>query len=162
MEIVKSKKTSVIIFIICLLILILGGCAFGQSKMQLLRQVNDNIVTHFPSYTMFFKHKKDTVFVGIMSDSINQRIVSPKLYSFVGLEEIKSPHDFIITFEDGTKEIFPVVYKSTLDKYVEYNFTATAYKNLISKKISFVSLGNLVNFNNKEYSNYFIDFLKML
>ena len=122
------------------------------------------IVTKYPSYTMFFKskyNKKDTVFIGIESDSIKYNIVSPKLYAFMPKEEITNHNGLTIDFEDGTREWFHIEYIDKSINFVEYQFSGTAYSNLARKKITNISLG-VSSYYSDNYQTYFIDFIKML
>lgn len=169
MEIVKSKKANIIIFLLSVLFL-LGGCAFGQEKMELVRDNslsngNKKIITMFPSYTMFFMPKgniKDTLFVGIKADSITPKVVSPNIYSFIPLNKLVNHKFMSIGFEDGTTEKINVVYVDKATGYVEYNFNTTSYISLIRKKISYISFDVMSKYNSSNYDTYFMDFLKLL
>lgn len=169
MEIVKDKKISRLVLLFCLAFLLLASCAFGQTKMELLRDntlfdgKGKEIVTLFPNYTMYFECSKvDTVFVGIKADSINSRVVSPNLYTFLPKVKLINHKFLSVGFEDGTVENFPVVYVDKLEGYVEYNFSKTAYSSLSNKKVTYIGLDGISKFNNKEYVTYFMDFLKLL
>lgn len=169
MEAVKCRKTNVIVLLLSFGLLFLGGCAFGQSKMELLRDNSiidgkgKEVVTFFPSYTMFFQcNKVDTVFIGIKADSINSRVVSPNIYTFLPKYKLINHKFLSIEFDDGTVENFPVVYVDKAEGYVEYNFSVTAYSSLSNKKVTYIGLDGTSKYNNKEYVTYFIDFLKLL
>lgn len=168
MEIIKSKKVALITVLFCVLFFAFAGCAFGQSKMELVRDNSlyygkDRITTLFPSYTMFFEcGKVDTVFVGIKADSINPRVVSPNLYTFVPKYKLINHKFLVVYFEDGTIENFPVVYIDNQEGYVEYNFSKTAYASLSNKKVKSIGFDATSKFNNSEYATYFMDFLKLL
>jgi len=169
MEAVKCRKTNIIVLLLSVGLLFLAGCAFGQGKMELLRDntlidgKGKNIVTFFPSYTMFFEcGKVDTLFVGIKADSINKRVVSPNLYTFLPKYKLINHKFLSVGFEDGTVENFPVVYVDNSEGYVEYNFSSTAYSSLSNKKITYIGLDGLYKYNNKTYITYFMDFLKLL
>jgi len=169
MEIVKSRKINLLVVLFSFLFLFIGGCAFAQNKMELLRDntlfdgKGKEIVTFFPNYTMFFQcNKVDTVFVGIKADSINKRVVSPNLYTFLPKSKLINHKFLSVGFEDGTVENFPVVYVDKIEGYVEYNFSATAYSSLSNKKVTYIGLDGISKYNNKEYVTYFMDFLKLL
>lgn len=169
MEIVKDKKISGLVLLFCLAFLFLASCAFGQNKMELLRDNSiidgkgKEVITFFPSYTMFFQcNKVDTVFIGIKADSINSRVVSPNIYTFLPKYKLINHKFLSIGFDDGTVENFPVVYVDKTEGYVEYNFSVTAYSSLSNKKVTYIGLDGTSKYNNKEYVTYFIDFLKLL
>lgn len=168
MEIIKCKKTNLIVLLIAVLFFVFTGCVFGQTKMELVRDNSlsygkDKITTIFPSYTMFFEcGKTDTVFVGIKADSINPRVVSPNLYTFIPKYKLINHKFLVVYFEDGTIENFPVVYIDKQEGYVEYNFSKTAYASLSNKKVKSIGFDANSKYNNPEYTTYFIDFLKLL
>ena len=168
MEIVKDKRIGGLVLLFCLAFLLLASCAFGQNKMELVRDNSlsygkDKITTIFPSYTMFFEcGKTDTVFVGIKADSINPRVVSPNLYTFIPKYKLINHKFLVVYFEDGTIENFPVVYIDKQEGYVEYNFSKTAYASLSNKKVKSIGFDANSKYNNPEYTTYFIDFLKLL
>lgn len=164
MEIVKNKRVNVIVFLLSLILLGAASCAFGQEKMELLRDNSTNkFTTLFPSYTMFFETKSnDTLFIGIKADSINKRVVSPNLYAFIPESYLRNHKFMVVGFEDGTVENFPVVFVSRADGYVEYNFSTTAYTSLKNKKMTYVGFDAKSKFNSDDYISYFIDFLKLL
>jgi hypothetical protein len=169
MEIIKCKKINLIVLVLSVGFLFLASCTFGQAKMELLRDntlfdsKGKEIVTLFPSYTMFFQSGKiDTIFVGIKADSINKRVVSPNLYTFLPKIKLVNHKFLSVGFEDGTIENFQVVYIDKSEGYVEYNFSQTAYASLSNKKVTYIGLDGISKFNNKEYVTYFMDFLKLL
>lgn len=170
MEAIKSRKTNIIVLLFSVGFLFLASCAFGQQKMSLLRDTSLNygknkVTTLFPSYTIFFESKyspSDTMFVGIKADSINPRVVSPNLYTFVPKTYLINHKFLLIGFEDGTAEKFPVVYIDKSEGYVEYDFTVTAYASLKHKKVSYIGFDSFSKFNSKECVTYFMDFLKLL
>lgn len=169
MEVVKSKKVNIVIFLLSALFL-LGGCAFGQEKMELLRDNSltngyGKITTLFPSYTIFFQSKdnlKDTLFVGIKADSINPEVVSPNIYTFIPKSKLVNHKFLAIGFEDGTIEKLNVVYFDKVNGYVEYNFNTTSYVSLIRKKITYIGFDGITKYNSLDYATYFMDFLKLL
>ncbi len=170
MEAIKSRKINIIVLLLSVGFLSLASCAFGQEKMELLRDNtttygDKKITTLFPNYTLFFESKyspQDTMFVGIKADSINKRVVSPNLYTFVPKKFLINHKFLLVGFEDGSVEKFPVVYIDRTEGYVEYNFTNTAYASLKQKKVSYIGFDSFMKFNNKDSVTYFMDFLKLL
>lgn len=159
MEAIKSRRTNIIVLLFCVGFLFLAGCAFAQ-----VDRINENGVTkRFTSNSLCFKSpliSKDTIFLNLMSDSIDSKTITFNVYVYYP-EKIKVGDDaIIIGFTDGTQ--------SVLQKYAfDKSTNCASYEvvgeinGLIKNKVSFVLFRGIAKYD-KFDKNYFSDFFKYL
>lgn len=166
MEIIKCKKTNIIVFILSVLFL-MSACAFGQ-PMSVERIDSDNkdfgkVSKLFPSHTLFFNYslpKKEEIFISISADSINPEVISPILYVYFPNSVNGASANVFITFEDGERVEFRQI-TCDVDNYAEYEVTEHGFSKLRYSKFKTISFGKFGTYTDKE-TDYFMKFFRLI
>lgn len=166
MEIIKCKKTNIIVFILSVLFL-MSACAFGQ-PMSVDRIDSDNkdygkVSKLFPSYGLFFKYslpKKEELSISISADSINPEVISPILYVYFPNSVNGQGANIFITFADGEKVEFRQI-NCTVDNYAEYEITERGFSKLRYGKFKTISFGKFGTYTDEE-TDFFMKFFRLI
>ena len=168
MEIVKSKKISLLVLLFSILFLFIGGCAFAQD-LSIVRydsynhDVNKYVKTRVASYGVelsFNQKNNDNFYVGISSDSVNSTLESPLIYVY--FPKVINPKgvDMTIAFSDGTKEVFKFIRLD--DNCVSYQITKQSYRKLRNLKFNHIEFTGFGSYTNFLENDYFIKFFKLI
>lgn len=165
MEIVKCKKINIIVFLICVFILTLGGCAFGQTQRMVTKDSKSakEIVTKYPSEGLFFESplsSKEFIQLSAKSDSIGAGVITFNLYAY--FPENINPKDaaIVIGYADGTNDVFQQSLFIKEENYAEYTPNMDI-RNISTKKVSYVVFRGIAKCINKD-KTYFTEFFKYL
>lgn len=163
MEIIKCKKTNVIVFILSLLFL-MSACAFGQNEIErgykTLKDSSIVVCKRPANWLVFIENEVDTMFVGIFIDSVNantlhiQVVVSYPSY-------IKLDNTFIrLIFNDGSIDYLMPHSINHETGYVEYNLNQDIYLKMYTMNVRAIYFNNSVKYHSfKDDTNYFSYFL---
>lgn len=123
------------IFLI-LLIFLYGHTLTSQviSRMQYIDYDGKTVVSRYKSESLILKSpliNKDTIFLNVVSDSIDDKTITFKIYVLYPPSLNPKGNDIVITYKDGTIDVFKQI---RLDKsnYAEYlasfGINSIAYK----------------------------------
>jgi len=141
------------------IILLLNIIAFGQ-----IERIKDGIITkRFTSNSLCFKSpliSKDTIFLNLMSDSIDRKTITFNAYVYYPSKINVGDESIVIGYENGTQSILQ---KYSFDKKTNcasYELVGDI-NSLINNKVSFVLFRGIAKYD-KIDKNYFSDFFKYL
>ncbi len=166
MEIVKSKRLSVIVLLISLIFLGMVSCAFGQvERMITTDSKGKKTVTRYSSYVWSIQsplNPKEYVDLNIKSDSIDAKSITLDLFAYFPKNINPKGADMTIVYMDGTKDFFKQSVFVAKDNYVEYEPTI-GINNLEIKPIKSISIGKIIttedSVEGEVYFTYFMSFL---
>jgi len=141
------------------IILLLNIIAFGQ-----IERIKDGIITkRFTSNSLCFKSpliSKDTIFLNLMSDSIDRKTITFNAYVYYPSKINVGDESIVIGYENGTQSILQ---KYSFDKKTNcasYELVGDI-NSLINNKVSFVLFRGIAKYD-KIDKNYFLNFFKYL
>lgn len=169
MEPVKCNKTNLIVLIACFLFLLMAGCAFAQ-PMTINRvlgydsKLGIETTVRYPDYGIPISskiNKKDLMALSIRADSIIGHVFNSQVFvETLDAEKYKS-HNLIITFDNGAKISLKPLYAK--DYYIEYVVTHIDTDAMSKSNILSIEFADGIKYSiNKEYSTFFIEFLKLI
>jgi hypothetical protein len=159
MEIVKSKKINLVVVLFSILFLLFGGCAFAQ-----VERVNENgVVTRYTSNSLCFKSPlitKDTIFLNLMSDSIDAQTMTFHVYVYYPNKIKVGNESIVIGYDNGTQSILQKYRFDEASNCATYEVVGDI-NNFVKSKVSFVLFRGIAKYD-KFDKNYFSDFFKYL
>jgi hypothetical protein len=108
MEIIKCKKTNLIVLLIAVLFFVFTGCAFGQAKIdRTFRFKDSSIVTLTPIKPIkIFSDKNDTTYLSILMDSVSTSVRFYRVYIYAGKQINITKMELSIGFTNGKVKTF--------------------------------------------------------
>lgn len=149
------------IILLAVFIFLIGACHFTYGQVG--RFDKKGVTCRYTESPLWLQSKlstTDTIFFNAMSDSIDSRTITFRMYAYFPKTISPKQSSVVVTFTDGTTDKFiPVKYSST-DNYVEYK-ASNDINNLLFKKVDYFVIENIGQYKLKNKS-YFKDFLQSL
>ena len=141
------------------IILLLNIIAFGQ-----IERIKDGIITkRFTSNSLCFKSpliSKDTIFLNLMSDSIDRKTITFNVYVYYPSNINVGDESIVIGYENGTQSILQKYSFDKITNCASYELVGDI-NSLINNNVSFVLFRGIAKYD-KIDKNYFADFFKYL
>lgn len=167
MEIIKCKKTNLIVLLFAVLFFLVSGCALGQNKIdRTFRFKDSSIVTLTPSKPIkVYSYKNDTTYISILMDSVSYSVKFYRLYVYAGKQINVSSMELSMGFSNGKIKMFkPCVVNSEFN-YAEYNLTEDDIYTILNSKNDMIKMdydkGIEYCIGLNSIRNYFSDFIKI-
>ena len=166
MEIIKCKKTNLIVLLIAVLFFLVSGCAFGQCNIdRTFRFKDSSIVTLTPNKPLkVYSYKNDTTYISILMDSVSSFVKFYKLYIYAGKQINISSMELSIGFSNGKVKTFKPCVINIEFNYAEYNLTDDDVYIMLTNKNDMLKMDYdkgieyCIGLNNA--SDYFSNFIK--
>ncbi len=165
MEIIRCKKTNLIVLFFSFLFLFIGGCTFGQVERDVYYNnvTKKKVTTRYNSYALEFEsplNKSDLILLNVKSDSISEKEITFNLFVYFPSNINPKGSNIVIGYEDGTTDIFYQNRFESEDNYTEY-VAVDNINNISKKKVAYVVFRGIAKCVNKD-KTYFSTFFKYI
>jgi hypothetical protein len=161
MEIVKSKRANIVVLIFGF-IFFFSACAFAQIE-RALDSTSGNI-KRYASNPILLKSPLigDPIQLNAFSDSIDAKTITFAIFIYFPENINFKNKDLVVTFTDGTFEIFQ---QASVDEEVGYASYETPYEinSMVKKEVKSILIRGVANYElHKQNRTFFKDFFAAL
>ena len=157
----KIKLTVILLFLV--------SCLHSQSDVRRIQSYDNNKKINFTQryneYVLAFKSPlccdDDTIFVGIISDSIGVDLITFNPYAYFPKNINPINSTMILNYTDGTDEILYQIGFPDEDNYVAYFVVSRKFDAIFNKKVKSITFRGIGNFKVKD-KTYFTDFYNQI